>query len=155
MEKHQLLLGYMRKQQGVIASLYDAVAYIDLDIYENRYVFALKTQQLFTATEDLLVYIARFFENNIEDRTTFHRELLVVMTTEIPNIRPAVLSDETYLLLDKMRSFRHFVRHGYSYELDKEELQLLQKKLQESFQQVQNDIRKFELFVSGLTQSHG
>ncbi len=155
MDNYQVLIGYLRKQQGIVAVLYQSIVHIDLDVYENRYVFALKAQQLFTATEDLLKSVARVFENNIQDKTTYHRELLMLMATEIPGIRPAVLSEESLLLLDKMRSFRHFVRHGYNYELDKDELLLMQNKLQTSFLQVQNDIGEFENFVLGLTQSHG
>jgi hypothetical protein len=45
---------------------------------------------------------------------------------------------------------KHRVLIGYNYELDKDELLLLQKKLQQSFQQVKNDIKTFETFVLGL-----
>lgn len=112
MEKYSILLGYFYKQVDLINRLHEEVADIDLHVYEKRYVFALKTQQLYTAIEDLFKQVAKTFENNIQEIATFHKELLIRMNTEIPKIRPAVIRSEVFRLLDKIRAFRHFVRHA-------------------------------------------
>ncbi len=125
MEKYNVLLGYMQKHKQIMLKLYDGIKSIDLSVYENQYVFALKAQQLYTACEDLLKSIAGTFENNISDLSRYHFELLKVMSSDIPGIRPALLNDKSYNVLDRLRSFRHFIRHGYDYELDKDELVLL------------------------------
>ena len=39
---------------------------LDIKDYKTRYVFALKTQQLYTSIEDMLKQIAKSFENHIE-----------------------------------------------------------------------------------------
>lgn len=73
---------------------------------------------LYCAFEDLFKIVAAAFENHIEDKSRYHLELLKRMAIPIEGIRPALLSQESYTLLDNLRSFRHFFRHAYSYELD-------------------------------------
>ena len=145
-----MLLGYLQKQKQIILKLYGGIKSIDLSVYENQYVFALKSQQLYTACEDMLKSVAGTFENNISDFSKYHLELLKVMSSEVPGIRPAFLNDKSYSILDRLRSFRHFIRHGYDYDLDKDELILLQNKLNASFDNVISDFDGFELFLKNL-----
>ena len=41
---------------------------------------------------------------------------------KIKGIRPNLISDETFKLLDELRGFRHVFRHAYAYELDAERI---------------------------------
>ncbi|MFP4153634.1 MAG: nucleotidyltransferase domain-containing protein [Alkalispirochaeta sp.] len=43
------------------------------------------------------------------DRDSRHKELLRRMTMEIETVRPALLNEATYLLVDELRSFRHLI----------------------------------------------
>ena len=155
MEKYNVLLGYLHKQRQIMLKLYEGIKNIDLTVYENQYVFALKAQQLYTACEDFLKSVAGTFENNIDDFSRYHLELLKVMSSEIPDIRPTLISERSYRILDRLRAFRHFIRHGYDYELDEDELVLLQKKLGESFDDVISDMEVFEVFVKKLVKDNG
>ncbi len=150
MEKYHIVLGVLYKQKALINKLYEDISDIDLSDYDKRYVFALKAQQLYTAAEDLLKTIAGAFENQLHDHAKFHAELIGVMHTEIPGRRPALLSDNSKRLLDKLRAFRHFIRHGYDYELDRDELQLLQNKLQSDFSHLLKDMDAFGKFIKEL-----
>lgn len=47
------------------------------------------------------------------------------MTVSIEGIRPALLSEESYKLLDSLRAFRHFFRHAYTYELDPKKIAII------------------------------
>ena len=47
------------------------------------------------------------------------------MKIPIERVRPALLSEESYKLLDSLRAFRHFFRHAYSYELDPRKVALV------------------------------
>lgn len=151
MDQYAILLGYFDKQYQVIEKLYLEVIAIDTTVYSERYVFALKTQQLYTAFEDLLKQVAKAFENHIDKLETFHKELLIRMNTDIPNIRPAVVTTKSYLVLDKLRSFRHFIRHAYDCELDSEELSLIQHRLKKEFSLVQEDLKKFRNYIVQLS----
>lgn len=150
MEKIKVLIAFIHKQHKVIENLHLSITKVDLNDYNQQYVFALKTQQLYTAVEDLLKSTAVTFENNIDSPQSYHIELLKRMKLDIPDIRPAVISEPSFKILDKLRGFRHFIRHGYDYELDKDELLLLQNKITESFMSVSNDIDSFVIFLEYL-----
>jgi hypothetical protein len=153
MEKYLILQGHIIKQKAIIEKLHFEITDIDLQKWEFKYVFALKTQQLYTAMEDLMRSVALTFENSIEDYSKYHFELVKVLTINIQNVRPELLSNQSFLILDKLRSFRHFIRHGYNYELDKDELQLLQNKIKSNFHAVFNDIETFSAFLKTMIEN--
>jgi hypothetical protein len=74
------------------------------------------------------------------------------MNLNIPNIRPAVLRDESLVLLDKIRAFRHFIRHGYGCELDEKALNVLQNLMKENFSLVENDLTIFRNYILELSK---
>lgn len=82
---------------------------------------------LYCAFEDLFKIVAAAFENHIEDKTKYHSELIKRMTVHIEGVRPPLLSHESFVLLDNLRSFRHLFRHAYSYELDERKVQIVMK----------------------------
>lgn len=151
MEKYAILIGYFDKQLIQILRLYEEIKDIDLGVYEQRYVFALKTQQFYTSIEDMFKQIAKAFENHIQDLSTYHKELLVRLNTAIPNIRPALIRSETFQLLDKIRSFRHFIRHAYDCELEEKELKIIQKRLHNEFHLFLDDLKVFRKYIHSLT----
>jgi len=153
MEKYAVLLGYFDKQLKVIERLRSEIETVDISHYDSMYVFALKTQQFYTAIEDLFKQIAKAFENNIDSLSSYHKELLTRMNTEVSGIRPALLSDQSLSTLNKIRAFRHFIRHAYDCELDSNELAIIQTLLQEKYPQVHADINQFRDYVKELADS--
>jgi hypothetical protein len=153
MEKYAILLGYLDKQIVFIKRLYDEIIGIDVSTYDKQFLFAMRVQQFYTALEDLLKQIAKAFENHIENMNNFHKELLIRMNTEIPKIRPAVISQQSLLLLDKLRIFQDFISHAYDCELDEHELSLIQKKLKQEYSLVDADLKKFRIFIAKLSNT--
>ena len=151
MEKYSILLGYFDKQLVFVNRLYEEIVQVDVSIYENRFLFAMRVQQFYTALEDLLKQIAKSFENHIDTMSNFHKELLSRMNTEIPKIRPAVLSHQSFLFLDKIRAFRRFVRHAYDCELDENELLLIQKKTEQELTHLESDLQNFRSYIQKLS----
>ncbi|RKY03232.1 hypothetical protein DRP77_06665 [Candidatus Poribacteria bacterium] len=152
-EDLKLLEGFTIRQRGILERLFREIAGLDLSRYENLYVFALKAQQFYTALEDLFKEIARTFENRIEDPSRYHRELLVKMNTEAPGVRIAVISERTFRFLDRLRRFRHFIRHAYDYELDRDEIEKLQRLFKENFEALISDLNRFLEFVREASES--
>jgi hypothetical protein len=89
---------------------------------------AYKLHNLYSAYEDIFKLIARFFENQIEDITRYHIGLISRMRIAIEGIRPKLLSEDSYRILDELRGFRHIFRHAYTYELDAERIIRLSEK---------------------------
>ena len=152
MDRFKLLQGIYKKQLPIIERLYGQIRVLDLNAEDKCYVFSLKAQQLYTAVEDLLKATAKSFENQLDDTSTYHIELLRRMATEVSGIRPAILSDPGLKVLDKLRAFRHFIRHAYDYELDVEELKFLQNRLNNNFESVIEDFKRFNIFLDGLAK---
>ena len=82
---------------------------------------AYQIHNLYSAFEQLFETVVHFFENRIEEQR-YHVDLLRRMRLEIEGIRPVLVSDEAYILLDELRRFRHFFRHAYTADLKPENL---------------------------------
>jgi uncharacterized protein YutE (UPF0331/DUF86 family) len=85
---------------------------------------AYQLHNLYCAFEDLFQIVARVFDNQIVRSERYHIELLKRMEIAVPGVRPAVISDSSFRLLDSLRAFRHFFRHAYAYELDPRKVKL-------------------------------
>jgi hypothetical protein len=153
MVQYAFLLGYFDKQLLVIKKLYKEIISVDISIYDKQFLFSLRTQQFYTALEDLFKQIAKSFENHIENMHNFHKEMLMRMNTDVPKVRPAVISKQSLVLLDKVRAFRHFIRHAYDCELEERQLQLIQDKLIHEFLHVEKDLIAFRSYIKNLTNA--
>ena len=98
---------------------------------------------LYCAWEDLFELVAKTFENNIHDRGRYHLELLKRMTLAIEGVRPALLTQEVFVLLNNLRSFRHLFRHAYSYDLDENKVRIVLMDAMKLRHLYQNDISIF------------
>lgn len=85
---------------------------------------AYQIHNLYSAAEDLLKLIAQAFENRIGSSGEWHRTLLLRMSETIPGIRPALLSDNLFDIMNRLRGFRHFVRHAYTTDIDPVQLKV-------------------------------
>jgi hypothetical protein len=69
------------------------------------------------------------------------------MVLDIPGIRKAVLSNESYNLLDEFLRFRHFKRYYYDFNYDKDRMEYLEMKFHQSLPMVREDIQRFLVFL--------
>lgn len=89
-----------------------------LETPAQRDSIAYQIHNLYCAAEDLLQLVAHTFENQIGAGGNWHRTLLLRLSEPVTEIRPAFLSEETFEVLNQLRGFRHFVRHGYGAEIE-------------------------------------
>ncbi|MDB9528383.1 hypothetical protein PN498_20495 [Oscillatoria sp. CS-180] len=85
---------------------------------------ALQIHNLYCAAEDLMKLIAQSFENRIGSGVDWHCSLLLRMSEPVPGIRPALLSEDLFDIMNRLRGFRHFVRHAYVTDIDAAQLQI-------------------------------
>lgn len=86
---------------------------------------AYQLHNLYCAFEDLFKIVADFFDNTVEEKGRYHAELLRRMSIFIRGVRPALLSDEAYKLLDNLRAFRRFFRHAYGHEIELRKIKIV------------------------------
>lgn len=107
---------------------------------------------LYSLMENGCFRIAKFFENNISDES-WHKELLDRMRLNIEGIRPAFLDEETYLLLDDLRAFRHLFRNLYARPIDRDRIMLVQKKIPEAIAGFNQAVETYLSFLVDLKEA--
>ncbi len=98
---------------------------------------------LYCAYEDMLVLVARVFENNVDKSAGYHIELLRRMTIAVPGVRPPVISGETFRLLDSLRGFRHVFRHAYGSTLDRRKIDIVVDDARDVRARFRNEVEDF------------
>lgn len=147
MQSLALLSGYLESQKEQINRLVAETRGCEPEGKEKTVYLGYLLHNLYCAIEDLFKQIAATFENQVDDPSTYHRELLKKMTIEVPGVRPAVISRERLPALDELRGFRHVYRHAYMYELDPERIRSMKAKVLAGWVWVEDDINRFGKFL--------
>ena len=149
MDKARLtfLVSDVKAQMDVIEAIYDKLdmraAGLQPDDEIRLESVAYQLHNLYNAVEDLFQLVAAHFENQIEGVGRWHTELLRRMNQDVEGVRPALLSDESYVLLNGLRSFRHFFRHAYAAPIEYAHLQINLDKAQRLRPCLKRDVEQF------------
>jgi uncharacterized protein YutE (UPF0331/DUF86 family) len=142
-----LLLAYLEEQWKVLERIYAGLQGLGIEDEKDTVYAGYLLHNFYTAFEDLMREVARTFENTVDDTTRYHRELLKRMKLNVAGIRPALVSEASFRILNELRAFRHVFRHAYGYELEKEKVEHLVKKLKEGIDSVRKDVGAFRIFL--------
>ena len=104
---------------------------------------AYQIHNLYCSAEDLLKLIASSFENQIGAGGDWHRVLLLRLSQPVEGMRPAFLSDTSLEVMNKLRSFRHLIRHAYGAEIELTQLQANLSAAQQLYGLIRQDIDTF------------
>jgi len=111
---------------------------------------ALNLHGFYAGLERILELVAEEIDQSRPSGSHWHQELLRQMSSEVPRVRPAVLSPELRDNLDRYRGFRHVVRNAYTFNLDVELVELLIKHLQPTMNQLSEELLAFAEFLEEL-----
>ncbi len=100
----------------------------------------------YTCVETILLRISRVFENHL-DGDRWHKHLLSKMRIEIPGVRQAVITHQTFVLLDELRRFRRFQRYYYEFDYDWARLDYLMTVYDRLTPVLTNDLDVFITFL--------
>ena len=103
---------------------------------------------LYSAFEDLFKLTAGFWENNVKIDGDFHVNLLKRMLVHIEQVRPALISEESYRFLNELRGFRHVFRHAYSFGLDDECVSFLLHRVLKKKELLLQDLKNFRKAIA-------
>ena len=113
--------------------------------------FAVATmlENYYTAAETVFFRISQQFGNALTpDR--WHSDLLRKMKIEVPDLRPAVISETTYSLMDELMRFRHFKRYYYQLQYDWPRLENLLNVRERVHERLPDELIAFQQFVERL-----
>jgi len=108
---------------------------------------ALNLHAFYSGLERIFEKLASTIDGAVPTAANWHQELLTQMQTEIPSLRPAVISYNLKEALEEYRGFRHVVRNVYTYHLKPEKLKLLVKKLEHTFKLASEELTGFGNFL--------
>ena len=104
---------------------------------------ALNLHSFYNGLERIFVAVVRELDPVFPSGERWHRDLLEQVSKEIPEKRPAILSEQTRDLLEEFLAFRHLLRSLYAFELDAERLKYLLDCLPEALSSAMSDIESF------------
>jgi len=146
-EKLSTLWAYISNQQFSITEIFQKIVHLK-PVNEDKMVnLAYQLHNLYSAYEDIFKEISVTFENNIDRSIGYHKNLLLRMKLTIPDIRPNVLSDESYQVLGELMAFRHVFRHACNYTLSPDKMKLLKNRIIEGHAPIEKDISIFKSFL--------
>lgn len=142
----------LKTLRGECEFLFDKISSHDAELHEHlakmdqkAFVIAASytLSGVYSCYEDMFKHIARVFENRIENLSSWHSELLKRMMINVPDIRPAVLTEDIVAVLDEMRSFRHVFRNSYVFVIDATRVEALVGKWDIVKQKIEQEISIF------------
>lgn len=89
-----------------------------------RIVGAVALHAWYTGLETALERAARVIDRSVPSGPASHRDLLSQSMSDLPSLRPRILDRALESDLLSLLSFRHFFRHAYGVELDRDKLRV-------------------------------
>jgi hypothetical protein len=111
---------------------------------------ALNLHGFYAGSEKIFEDIASNMDESVPSGSDWHRDLLLQITSDLPNIRPSVLRRETRQCLEEYRGFRHVVRNIYSFNLRPARLKELVDDLDKCFSHLKDDLLAFTSFLEKI-----
>jgi hypothetical protein len=110
----------------------------------NRIIGSL-LHDFYSGVERIFKRIAVELNGGVPKTETWHRDLLVEMSWDMPEMRRAVITERTMKRLLPYLRFRHVFRNLYGFELESSRVQ----ELEEDFPSLCNEVvRELETFVA-------
>lgn len=125
----------------------------DQDAYLNS--VALNLHSFYSGLERVFELIALELDGGALGGEAWHAELLRQMSLDVPDVRPAVLEQDTAEALDEYRKFRHRIRNIYATNLDPDRMAHLVTGLTTLWPQICVELVIFAKFLGELAGANG
>jgi hypothetical protein len=111
---------------------------------------ALNLHSFYSGAERIFEDIARTIDGNVPSGPDWHIGILIQMSTEVPERRPPVISNEVRYMLDEFRGFRHVVRNVYAFNFRPSRLKELVDGLPGCFMSLKQELLVYARFLESL-----
>jgi hypothetical protein len=102
---------------------------------------------LYSGLERIWELVAEIIDGSKPSGENWHQRLLLQMVIEVPEVRPALITDGSYRELNELRGFRHVVRNVYALHLDPEKIKSLVEKVPNVYQRTKLELLAFADFL--------
>ena len=114
---------------------------------------ALNLHSFYAGLERLMEFTAYQLEGSPPKGPSWHKELLRQMSTDVPGVRPPMITATTVEALDEFRRFRHVVRNIYAEHLEPDRIDKLVGQLAAVWGQLKVELEAFATFLEGVSQA--
>jgi hypothetical protein len=111
---------------------------------------ALNLHGFYAGVERLFELIARRIDQKLPSGEAWHRDLLRQMAQDLPDIRPAAISQESAIVLDNFRRFRHLVQNIYVINLQADKMTDLTTALPALWDKLRGELLAFADFLEDI-----
>ncbi|NJR69532.1 MAG: hypothetical protein HC771_13370 [Synechococcales cyanobacterium CRU_2_2] len=158
MSRYAVLLGEIERELKDLAMLAQRTEALltKLRVTEDQdYLgsLALNLHGFYSGCERIFQDVALTVDDALPNQKDWHRRLLRQMATEIPQVRPAVLGEESLKGLNELCAFRHVVRNVYSFDLLPERVQGLAAELSLTYGELEENLKRFCEFLARVNRS--
>ncbi len=108
---------------------------------------ALNLHGFYSGLERLFELVATTVDGTAPQGENWHQVLLQQMATDVPQVRPAVISEASRQGLDSYRGFRHVVRNVYTFKFDPAKVGKLVEQAPMLFAQCRAELLAFADFL--------
>lgn len=89
-------------------------------------------------------------DDSLPEGADWHRRLLRQMAVNVPDVRPALLSETSLKELNALCAFHHVVRNVYTFELIPNRVEDLAAGLPRCLELLQTDLQRFCQFLQAV-----
>lgn len=112
----------------------------------------LNLHGFYSGLERTFELIASSVDSSKPNDKEWHKTLLYQMAQEVPQVRPAVISEKSRNRLDEYRGFRHVVRNVYTFKFDPQKVGKLATQAPGLFADITLELLAFADFLQEAAQ---
>ena len=108
---------------------------------------ALTLHSIYTGYEKVVEILIKGIDGDLPTAIDYHTALLKRATYEIPEVRPPIISEETFNLLNVLRAYRHKLRRTYTYLISPHKVIDLTEMAVKSWEFLNKDWESFKKYL--------
>lgn len=108
---------------------------------------ALTMHSIYSGYEKIIEMLVKGLDGDVPTAIEYHSALLKRATYEVPDVRPPIISEETFLLLNALRAYRHKLRRIYTYLISPKKVLNLTEDAIRTFDLFERDWGIFKEFI--------
>ena len=108
---------------------------------------ALTVHSIYSGYEKIIEMLVKGLDGDVPTAVEYHSALLKRATYEVPDIRPPIISEETFILLNALRAYRHKLRRIYTYLISHKKVLNITEDAIRSFELFERDWGIFKGFI--------
>jgi len=121
----------------------------------GQIVVAASLHHFYAAVESALERVSQAFDMTPPTGPRWHQALLDLAALDVPEVRPAVVSEPTVKLLRRLLAFRRFFRNAYAASWDPTELRHNVETLRDVLPHLDEDLARFGAHIRHALSHRG